>query len=364
MSQSKDNRINSIEADENSVEFLNGSSTRRDYDSGPDIETDTLEFMQKLTKEIEDEVKQKRAMGAFPPAFERRLRLIFEQLIPAGSGNSRKDFEALIRSSDRAAYFDIDVPTASQKPGVAQLKKLLRKTQAWYLNYLTQQLNNFSTNLMRLLYVFDSRVKRLEDSIESKYRTDPRGNIIKPYYPNVKYSAEILLELSKIKNRVLVSDCGNGKLVSELVHDNIDAYGIDSSGDLLDNPIEKTLDLRWENLPEHLSEIADDTLGAVFLQGSIDLLATIDKFHVILESLRVIEDGGLLAILSVDPQFFISSPDLTIQRELSPGQPFSIQTWSYVLEKLGLSTIKSIQVKDSYIIWGIKATSSKDRFEH
>lgn len=363
MSQSKDDRIKSSDEEENSIEYLNGSSAREDYDSGPDIEIETLEFMQRLTKEIEAEVKQKRAMGAFPPAFERRLRLIFEQLVPPGSGNSRKDFEALIRSSDRAAYFDIDVPTASQKPGVTQLKKLLRKTQAWYLNYLTQQLNNFSTNLMRLLYVFDSRVKRLEESIEAKYRTDPRGNIVKPYYPSITFAAEILPQLRGVHNRVLVSDCGDGKLVSELVHDDIDAYGIDSIGDPLDNPFEKTLDLRWINLPEHLTEIADNALGAIILQGSIDLLAPFDKFQIIMESLRVIEDGGLLVIASLDPQYFMSSPDLIIQREISPGRPFSAQTWTYVLEKLGLSAINNSQVKDGYIIWGTKTANSNDLFE-
>lgn len=342
------------------IEFLNGSSGKSASLSVPPISDSTAQFMEQLTQEIEAEVRAKRAQGAFPPAFERRLKSIFEQLVPPGAGNSRRDFEALLRSSDRAAYFDIDVPTASQKPGVAKVKKILRMTQAWYLNYLAQQLNNFSTNLMRLLYVFDARVKKLEESIDSKQRVSPAGGFVTPTYPKVNTGANVWAEFGKIKGRILVADCGNGEIVSQITSAGLDGYGVDSYGAALENPIEKNLDLRWQSIEEHLREIADGALAGIVLQGSIDLIAPTEKIDLVLESLRVLDPSGLIAILGTDPDLYQSDPRFKIQRELAPSRPFSPETWEHIFNRLEIAVAYKESDGEGYVIIGSNAKQSRN----
>lgn len=353
MNQPKDEPAKTDEDNEQEIDFLNGSSLGSKSEPGPPIAPQTLDFMAKIEHEIEEEVKKKRAQGAFPPAFERRLKRIFEQLVPPGAGNSRRDFEALLRSSDRAAYFDIDVPIASQKPGVARLKKLLRLTQAWYLNYLAQQLNNFSTNLMRLLYVFDARVKKLEDEMDSATRVRPSGEFLKPYYPSILDMEDRIADpIADSSGRVLVADCGNGYLVWKLKERGIDCYGVDSFGDELEKPYQSGLDLRWQDLGEHLLEIADGALSAVVIQGSIDLISAQEKLNLLSGATRVLDPHGALVVLSIDPASFDSSPDLAIQRDLAPGRPFAPETLRHVFDRLGFSQVSTAAVGGAHLTLG------------
>ncbi len=367
MNQPMDKPAKTDEDSEQEIDFLNGSSLGSKSEPGPPIAPRTLDFMEKVEREIEEEVRKKRAQGAFPPAFERRLKRIFEQLVPPGAGNSRRDFEALLRSSDRAAYFDIDVPIASQKPGVARLKKLLRVTQAWYLNYLAQQLNNFSTNLMRLLYVFDARVKTLEETMDSATRIRPGGEFLKPYYPNIIEMEDRIADAIKDAcGRVLLADCGNGYLVSKLKERGVDCYGVDSFGDEFETPYRSGLDLRWQDLSEHLLEIANGSLSAVVIQGSIDLITAQEKLNLLSGAKRVLEPRGALAVISVDPDFFDRSPDLAIQRDLSPGRPFAPETLLHVLDRLGFSRVSTEVIGSVHLTLGRlgnvdKVESSKRR---
>lgn len=340
-----------VGTDDQGIEFLNGSNNSAQRDEGPPLENETLEFMERLERDIEDEVRAKRAAGAFPPAFERRLRTIFESLVPPGAGNSRRDFEALLRSSDRAAYFDIDVPIASRKPGVAKLKKILRTTQAWYLNYLTQQLNNFSTNLMRLLYVFDSRVKRLEDSSDAHNRRNPGGIFSKPHYPDSTVFVPTLIEtFEQCEGRLLVADCGDGWLVGELKKAGHDCYGVDSFGELLEHPPKSALDLRIQEVAMHLHDIADESLDGIVMQGSIDVLSKEDKLALIIESGRTLRCGGILAVLGTQPTFFSSSDSLAIQRDLSAAGPFAQETVEFVLARLGFDHIELKSDENFYLV--------------
>lgn len=353
MNQSLDEPANAATDENQEIDFLNGASHAPTSESSPPMNVQTNEFMSKIAREIDEEVRRKRAQGAFPPAFERRLKTIFEQLVPPGAGNSRRDFEALLRSSDRAAYFDIDVPIASQKPGVTRVKKLLRTTQAWYLNYLAQQLNNFSTNLMRLLYVFDSRVKKLEDASESAKTVRPSGTFLKPYYVTASGLDEKLLSsMGEPAGRVLIADCGNGYLVNHLNEHGFDSYGVDSNLESLENPVVTSLDLRWQDLDEHLKEIADDALFGIVLQNTSDMISPVEKLDLILQARRVLAPTGNLAIISIDPRFFETSSELLVQRDLSPGKPFAPETWRYVLEQLEFSNVSTTSFENCHLTMG------------
>lgn len=343
------------DSEKENIEFLNGSDIGSEKDPSPPVLQDTIDFIEKIELQIKEEVRAKRSQGAFPPGFERRLKTLFQNLVPPGAGNSRRDFEALLRSSDRAAYFDIDVPIASQKPGVAAIKRLLRTTQAWYLNYLAQQLNNFTTNLMRLLYVFDSRLNKLEESTVSRTRVRSGGDFMPGFYPETDtFSENVVAAVKNLSARVLVADCGDGYLVWRLREAGADSYGVDSFGQDLENPFKPNLDLRWQDLNEHFNEVADGALAGILLQGSIDLLPPDEKLNLITSAERVLGPRGTIVLLSADPTFFDSSPRVAIHRDLAPGRPFAPETWQHVLARLGFTEISISRFGECNLISGFK----------
>ena len=81
----------------------------------------------RVVAELEDEVARKRATGELPPAVERDLDLLFARFAPAGATGT--DFDALVARADSSWFVDLDVPTASNLPGVGLVKRVVGRQQ-------------------------------------------------------------------------------------------------------------------------------------------------------------------------------------------------------------------------------------------
>src|SRR5581483_5001884 len=125
-------------------------------------EPDAIDLDRVMT-EIREEVRTRRAAGDFPPSLERDLDRIFDRFVPREALDS--DFREAIQAADRAAYVNVAVPTASQKPGVGEVKRVLRKAMAWYLEYLAQQMTAFGTASVRALRALGERLEVAEERL-------------------------------------------------------------------------------------------------------------------------------------------------------------------------------------------------------
>ncbi len=298
-------------------------------------------FQGSIQARIAQEVERKRKEGVFPPSFERRLRDSFERLVPQGGGTSREDFRSLFRSTDRAAFMDIDVPIASNRPGVSKLKKIIRSLTAWYLNYLLQQITNFSANLMQLLAAMDLRIKTLENRI-SPQGAEVGRSIAIPI--SEKASVYVSGVLSNLPGRSIVTGCCSSNVLTALFTTGADVYGIDTDETLLDQLQQRGLDVRLASTLEELENVRPATLNCVVLQGDYEL-ESISKIRRIIDSAAsAVGVGGKIVLITHRPELKLEDRQSKIAIDLAPGHLMHRETWE---ELLGMVTPKlSLEVNE------------------
>ncbi|PZS19171.1 MAG: hypothetical protein DLM54_07460 [Acidimicrobiales bacterium] len=310
--------------------------------------------------EIDQEVRRRRAAGEFPPSFERRLDLLFSRFAPVGTKEGY--FEEALNLADRAAYVDIDVPLRSNIAGVALLKRTLRKLMAWYLNYVVQQLVRFSSATMRVLHMFDDRLGELEEEARARrphpLREDDRltpeelFTAVEPLPAQAGWSppdpgAEvgewaslIRTVLGPSRGRVLHAECASGGLVAALAADGIDAYGVDPRAALLDLPSALGLDVRREDVLEHLRAVAVGSLAGLVLSGCVDYLSVREQRALADLAFDRLAPGGLVVIIGIMPNAWAHSTAV-VEVDLAPGRPLHPETWCHLLERRGFDDIEA-----------------------
>src|SRR5581483_8016160 len=177
-------------------------------------EPDAIDLDRVMT-EIREEVRTRRAAGDFPPSLERDLDRIFDRFVPREALDS--DFREAIQAADRAAYVNVAVPTASQKPGVGEVKRVLRKAMAWYLEYLAQQMTAFGTASVRALRALGERQSVIEEQM-AQWRPQEDDGRDRPA-EDVDLTAWVDLVLRHLRGasgRVLHAECGSGGVLKAL----------------------------------------------------------------------------------------------------------------------------------------------------
>ena len=298
-------------------------------------------YMRSLELRIDAEVARLRSEGRYPPSLARRVRTYYRTLLPDGAASGERDFDAVFKTLDRIAYMDVDVPTASSKPGVAFVKRSLRTLMAWYLNYLAQQFNNFATNLVHLLGIADVRIASLESRFDaSGFRAS--GLLAETAGARAQAAAadRVAEILAGTGGRVLVSECADGALLARLAESGMNAYGVESRRELLEAAEARRLELREGGTLEHLADVAPASLSALVLSGIVDRDTVSDRVAALAHARRVLEENAALVLVCAAADAF-DDPANRVEADLSPGRPFAPETWEFLLSKLGFGSITS-----------------------
>ena len=127
---------------------------------------DAHEYLAQVMREIDQEVRRRRASGDLPARIERELDELFLQYSPvAGRGGGLGE---ALRMVDAAAYIDPVVPVGSDKSGGAAVKKGLRSLSLWYVGYVTHQVSQFASAVSRALHLLDDQVVDLRRQLEAQ----------------------------------------------------------------------------------------------------------------------------------------------------------------------------------------------------
>ena len=303
-------------------------------------------YMHSLELRIEAEVARLRSEGKYPPSLARRVRTYYRTLLPDGAASGERDFDAVFKTLDRIAYMDVDVPTASSKPGVAFVKRSLRTLMAWYLNYLAQQFNNFATNLVHLLGIADVRIAALESRFDaSAFRASGLLAATAASHAQASTAERVAEALAGTGGRVLVAECADGTLLARLAEAGLNAYGVESRRELLEAAEARHLELREGGTLEHLADVAPASLGALVLSGIVDRDTVNDRVAALAHARRVLEENAALVLVCAAADAF---GDLAnrIEADLSPGRPFAPETWEFLLAKLGFDSVASERTQE------------------
>lgn len=309
--------------------------------------------MTRLLREIDEEVEARRASGDFPPGMERDLDLIFARFAPATT--SGDDLDALLEQADRGAFVDVDVPTASRLPAVGLVKKVLRKLMSWYLRYLAQQVSVFASSTVGALKLLGKRVNALEAATPGADPAVREASRRAAVVPDVAdHEARIVEHLRSSTGRVLVAECGEGGLVRRLVNAGLDAYGCDDRLALADAASLDGLEVRTDDVVEHLGAVDHEALGGLVLIGAVDRLPVGAQLALADLAANVLSSGGRLALVGTDPDAWGRTTSV-IDADLAPGKPLHAETWAHVLDERGFVDVARRDGSPHYLVTAVRA---------
>ena len=301
----------------------------------PKERTDADRFIEEARSRVDARVAELKLTGKFPASKVDMMNRLYHQLLPKGTGKFVGDFEAAYKLTDRVAFMDVDVPTASRKPIVGIVKKALRLSMSWYLNYLAQQFNNFTSNLMRLLTVFDGRLSRLETELDRR-SFPPLELLGETASVKVAQAAveEVTTLLRGVAGRVCHLEAGVGDIAKALRSLGSNVYCVESRHMYIDLIESAGMELVIEEPSRHLNRVGDESLGALIVSGVVDRESNSDRVNLLQNCTSVLAPGGRLVLLLASEEAF-DNPSNHLERDLSAGRPLAVDTWTFLLDLLG-----------------------------
>ncbi len=294
---------------------------------------DPQAYVQQVMAEIEEEVRLRRASGDLPPKLERELDELFLAHSPvAGRGG---DLGEALRMVDAVTFIDPVVPVESNRAAGAFVKKGMRSALLWYVGWVTHQMSQSASAMSRALHIVDGRLKDLERQLEAQ-RIPDVGVVEFPALAGdgAWWVEDAVGAVAEARGRVLHAACGDGWLVRRMVAAGGDAYGVDPRRAVVESAALGTLDLRDEDVTDHLRNVAPAGLGAVVLSGLVEGMAGGERAQLLGLIGTCLAPGGTLLVHCVGREAF-EAPDAPPEADLSPGRPLRPETWCHLLDGAG-----------------------------
>jgi SAM-dependent methyltransferase len=187
----------------------------------------------------------------------------------------------------------------------------------------------------RALHIVDDRLKELERAVEAQRVVD--ATVVE--FPASSGAAAWWVEptvavLAPLRGRVVHAACGDGWLVRRLTEAGVDAYGVDPRGEVVDAAELGTLDLRAEEVAQHLRAVAAAALAGVVLSGTVDGMAGGERTQLLGAISSRLAPGGTLVIHSATREAW-DAQDAPVEADLAPGRPLRAETWCALLAENG-----------------------------
>jgi hypothetical protein len=286
----------------------------------------------RVQAEIADEVRRRRAAGDFPPGLERELDALFARYAPASASD---DFDDVVAFAETQSFIHADVPTASRRPPLAYVKRVLRAFMAWYMRFLAQQVTAFAGAITRAVSLLGRRVDALETATavtpeRSLVRSEAAGPDLAPWL------GVVVGAMADAPGRVLHAEAGSGRLVQALADAGVDVYGIEPVEETGLEPARAGLDVRTDDVLSHLRNVPDGALGGVVLSGCVDRLPLGEVLAITDRAAAAVAPGGVLVVVSVGPGAWARGLD-PILADLAPGRPLHPETWAHLLAGRGMT---------------------------
>ncbi len=295
-------------------------------------------YLAEVMADIDAEVKRRRASGDLPAGLERELDELFLEFSPVGmQGKARlRETLALV---DGAAYMDTAVPVASNKAVGVYIKRFIRKSTRWYLDFLVHQIVRFAWSVSRMLHLVVDHIDDLETTVDSLRPPELPESAIPILDAGTSWWTPTAIDSVRgVGGRVLHAECGNGSLVEALVGAGIDAYGVEPSETTVEPGIERGLDVRAESVLDHLQVVSEEALGAIILSGSVQWLHASDRDRLARLAASRLAVGGVLVLQSATPEAWLRSAPALVT-DLAPGRPLHATTWSHLLAGYGVRAV-------------------------
>jgi hypothetical protein len=293
--------------------------------------------LQQVRREIEAEVRARRARGEYPPGFERDMDALFDRFAPP---EVTEDFETALTRAEENVAVDPVIPTASRNPAFGAVKKIIAKLIGWYHVWLAQRLTGFGAMLTNALRLLGRRVDELEDVTRHAARARATGHTVLPRRDDAVWTPAVIDALRSCEGRIAVIECGNGTLIDTLLAAGIDAYGVEPRADIAEDAIERGLEVRIDDGREHLAHVAEHSLDAVVLRGIVEGTPVGELLGILDLAAAGVRDGGRLVVCSLTVDAW-GDGATAVEADLSAGRPLHPETWEVLLPQQGFDKVST-----------------------
>jgi SAM-dependent methyltransferase len=320
-------------------------------------EAEDRAYLEQVRREIDEEVRRRRASGDFPLSFERKLDELFARFTPTGTADDA--FTEALKLADRSAYFDIDVPIGSRRQPRGLVKWSLWQAEAWFVRYVVTQLNHFAASAMRVLHLLDERLTDVERDVSVLTPPSlPGEEELAPGADATPYHEMLMARLSGAGGRVLHAECGSGALLAALGQAGVDAYGIDPGTVAADQAARAGLDVRRDDVLGHLGSLGMDSLGGLVLSGMVDRSSMAERRRLLQLAEPVLRPGAVVAVVGIAPEAWERTAGPVVA-DLAPGRPLHAETWAHLLGSAGFADVEVHRAPDSFAVVATKRAGSR-----
>lgn len=314
--------------------------------------TDEPVDLQQVRREIEAEVRARRASGEYPAGFEREMDALFARFAPP---EVSEDFDAALERAEEAVAVDPVIPTASNNPVFGIVKRVTAKLIGWYHVWIAQQLTGFGAVLTNALRLLGGRVGELERRTAAAGRAREASRRLAPVRDDAVWRSAVLDALKGATGRVAVLECGDGALLAALVDGGIDAYGVEPRADLADDALAHGGEVRVDDVPGHLASVAHGALAGVVLRGVVERTPVGELLELVDASAAALASGGRLVVCSLAREVW-GDGATAAEADLVPGRPLRPATWMTVLPEQGFADVNVVATGDAaYVVVATRA---------
>ncbi|MEX6429794.1 hypothetical protein [Ferrimicrobium acidiphilum] len=291
-----------------------------------------------LKRQLELEIVKLRRSGKLPPSLEAKMTQAVSELKPRLRFDSTRD---RLFNLEATSYIDTAVPTDSQKPGVALVKRVIKAGIGWYLTYVTQQINNFTFETVGLLNALELRLAEQERRLARVAPHIALGEVI-GHFPVSAHTEDLVyqeLRARRYDRPLLIAEAASDGLLARLSQDEPDfAYGQEADPRLADDAAARGLDIRNTSLLWHLEHCGDGSLGGVVLRGvELECSPIWYKRAILAEIARVLAPSAIALLVHHEPEVLDEAPDLEAMAAIR-GEPISAKAWGILADEAGYGT--------------------------
>lgn len=279
-----------------------------------------------IVAEIAAEADLQRSESSETALDEAKIIEAFRDLAPAGAMGD--DGASVIARLGEVTHIDVDVPTKSNRAAFTPMKIGLQKMQAWYLRYVTDQINvalaltsSALENHEKRLSLVDRHPPPADLGIDTS--PPPTAEVIRVVTNSI---VEAVDAIDAREHRVLSAWSGEGEFLSALVASGIDAYGVESIDDKTSESVRRGLDCRNDDPLDHLGELPPASLGAVVLGSTLDIMPNSTILDALDLARRAVCQGGVVVIVAD------TTPEDPVRFELAERRPLSVPAWLRLME--------------------------------
>jgi hypothetical protein len=301
----------------------------------------------RLAGEIEAEVRARRAAGEYPPGMERELDQLFARFAPPEVSS---DFGAALEQAEDLVLIEPIIPTASQKPVLGVVKKVVAKLIAFYHAWLGQQISALAVAITSALRLLGDRVRDLEETQGDIARARSAGARIPAVRDDAVWADAVVDALKGRTGRIAIMECGDGALLQSVVAAGFDAYGVESRIDLADAAQQKGLEVRVDAGAAHLQAVAKGALDGIVLRAIVERAPLGEVLELLDASAARVRAGGRIAVCSIRREAWGTGATV-VEADLLPGRPLQPQSWEALLIEGGFTDVNIVDAgTDAYVV--------------